>query len=116
MGHGWHIPRMPVPATQPTFADAVALRPARPEDAAALVRLAALDSACPPEGDVLLAEQGGVVRAAIELATGRVIADPFHPTTDLVALLRSRAQMLRQGVTQPGRRLLRRSPRRAPAC
>lgn len=109
---------MPATATQPAHTDAVALRPARPEDAAALVRLAALDSACPPAGDVLLAEHGGVARAALELATGRVIADPFHPTTDLVALLRARAEMLRRSerVGMSPRRLLRRSPRRAPAC
>lgn len=108
-----------MPATAPptaTHDDAVALRPARSEDAPALVRLAALDSTHPPVGDVLLAEHDGAVRAALEIATGRVIADPFHPTTDLVALLRSRADMLRRSVSQPGRRLLRRSPRRAPAC
>ncbi len=99
-----------------TTTDAVVLRPARPEDTAALVRLAILDSARPLTGDVLLAEHDGVPRAALALDTGRVVADPFHPTTDLVALLRSREKSLHGSVTERGRRLLRRSPRRAPAC
>jgi hypothetical protein len=101
-----------------TTTDAVVLRPARPEDTAALVRLAVLDSARPLTGDVLVAEHDGVPRAALALDTGRAIADPFHPTTDLVALLRSRAETPRRtgrsGAT--GRRLMRRSFRRAPAC
>lgn len=107
---------MPAPAARPAPADAVVLRPARPADAAVLHRLAALDSAAPLDGDVLLAEHDGVARAALELATGRCVADPFHPTADLVALLRSRAEALRRTIPRPGRRLPRRAPRRAPAC
>lgn len=107
---------MPATTRQPTASDAVILRPAREEDVTVLTRLAALDSARPLSGEVLLAEHDGVARAALELGTGRSVADPFHPTTDLVALLRSRAASLRRSVPEPGRRLLRRSLRRTPAA
>lgn len=70
--------------------DAITIRPARPSDRPALRRLAALDSARPPSGEVLLAETGGEVRAALPLGGGRPIADPFHHTADLVALLELR--------------------------
>jgi hypothetical protein len=65
------------------------LRPATSVDAADLERLAALDSASPLEGEVLLAYAGGDVRAALSLETGRAVADPFFPSAELVALLRA---------------------------
>ena len=43
----------------PTTTDPVVLRWAAPADATVLSRLAALDSARPPRGRVLLAEVGG---------------------------------------------------------
>ena len=46
--------------------------------------LAALDSARPLDGAVLVAETGGLLRAARSLRDGRTIADPFAPTADLV--------------------------------
>jgi hypothetical protein len=67
------------------------LRPATSVDASDLERLAALDSASPLEGEVLLAYAGGDVRAALSLESGRVIADPFWPSAELVELLRSAA-------------------------
>ena len=67
------------------------LRPASAADTAALERLAALDSAGPLTGEVMLAYAGGEVRAALALETGRAIADPFYPSADLVALLRAAA-------------------------
>jgi len=67
------------------------LRPASSLDTADLERLAALDSSRPLEGDVLLAFAGGEVRAALSLDSGRVIADPFYPSADLVELLRAAA-------------------------
>ena len=54
----------------------VVLRLGREEDTPALRRLACLDS-------------------AISLHSGRVVADPFQPTEDLVALLRARLTLLR---------------------
>ena len=65
------------------------LRPATSVDTADLERLAALDSARPLEGEVLLAYAGGDVRAALAVETGRVVADPFYPSADLVELLRA---------------------------
>jgi hypothetical protein len=65
-----------------------------PDDAEPLGRLAALDSSTPPPHPVLLAEVDGELRAALSLADGHVIADPFQPTEPLVALLRTRAQQL----------------------
>ena len=65
------------------------LRPSTAADAAALERLAALDSARPLTGEVMLAHAGGDVRAALSLETGRVVADPFYPSAELVELLRT---------------------------
>jgi hypothetical protein len=60
-------------------------------DAGAVTRLAALDSASPPTGELLVAEVGDELWAAVELGTGSAIADPFRPSADLVELLRLRA-------------------------
>jgi hypothetical protein len=73
-----------MPMTSPLL-----LRPSTAADAAALERLAALDSARPLTGEVMLAYAGGDVRAALSLGTGRVIADPFYPSAELVELLRA---------------------------
>ena len=67
----------------------VLVRPARTVDAADLAALAALDSAAPLTGDVLLAVSGGEVAAAMSLDTGAVVADTFVPTTHLIELLRT---------------------------
>ena len=72
----------------------VVIRAARGSDGSALDDLARLDSQRPLDGDVLLAEQDGTLVAA--LAGDRVIADPFRPTADLVALLRLRGGRGRQ--------------------
>jgi hypothetical protein len=88
-------------------APTVVIRAARGSDGAALVDLARLDSQLPPEGDVLVAEQDGALVAA--LAGNRVIADPFRPTTDVVALLRLRARRSAEHVSR--RRLRVRAPR-----
>jgi len=68
----------------------ITLRLACPDDAAAVARLAALDSRRVPTGQLLLAEIDGEPWAAIALATRLVIADPFRPTAALVDLLRRR--------------------------
>ena len=70
----------------------VVVRPARSVDTDALRVLAALDSARPLTGDVLIAVSGGDVAAAISLDTGAVIANPFEPTAHLVDLLRTAAR------------------------
>jgi hypothetical protein len=70
------------------------LRFAFPDDQPALWRLAALDSADVPTEPVLIAEVDGVPWAALSLADGSVVADPFRRTLHLVALLRARAGQL----------------------
>ena len=88
----------------------VTIRLAAPSDAAALRRLAQLDSAPILRGHVLLAETDGVPTAAISLRTGLVTADPFQHSALAVQLLRRRRyQLLRQGGdAAPARHVLRR--------
>jgi len=69
----------------------VVMRAARGSDGDALARLAALDSKREPRGELLVAEVDGAIHAAIQLDDGLVIANPFHPTAGLVALLELRA-------------------------
>ena len=73
----------------------VTVRHAGPADWDAIARLAALDSARTPPGPVLVAESDARLLAALPLASGRAIADPFSPTAELVAMLRLRAAQLR---------------------
>lgn len=82
--------------------NALTIRPADLTDSTALNRLAALDSASPPTGDVLVAEVGGELWAAVEVDSGAAIADPFRPSADLVDLLRLHAR----GEQRPARRAL----------
>jgi hypothetical protein len=74
-----------------TSTTALTIRVATSADAPALERLAALDSAKPLTGTVLLAESGGSAVAALSSADGRTVADPFVPTAGVVALLRVHA-------------------------
>jgi hypothetical protein len=74
----------------------ITLRYGFPDDAEAIARLSILDSAELPRQPTLLAEVAGELHAAISLADGRVVADPFHPTAMLVDLLRTRAEQLRR--------------------
>ena len=68
----------------------VTVRRSTSADQSALARLAALDSARPPRGPALLAEADTRMLAALPLGSGRPIADPFEPTSELVALLELR--------------------------
>jgi hypothetical protein len=70
---------------------AVTIRRAVAADARALERLAQLDCGRVPAGEVLVAEVGGELLAAVSVASGAVVADPFRRTADIVALLRVRA-------------------------
>ncbi|WP_445147626.1 hypothetical protein [Baekduia sp. Peel2402] len=69
----------------------VTLRAARPNDAPDVARLAALDSRRVPSGPLLLAEENGILRAALSTTSGATVADPFAPTEHLIALLRRHA-------------------------
>lgn len=82
-------------------------------DAPAIRRLAQLEGVPPPVGEHLVAEEHGTVRAALALHGGAAIADPFHPTAELVTMLSLRAARLappavdthpRRGIVAPARR------------
>jgi len=60
-------------------------------------RLAALDDAPELEGQILVALVGGQAVAALSVRGRRVVANPFIPTSDAVALLRLRAAQLSNG-------------------
>jgi hypothetical protein len=74
---------------------AVTVRAAGPGDAGALERLAALDERPLPQAPLLIGEVGSLTLAALSLADNRVVADPFVPTREVVALLKLRARQLR---------------------
>jgi hypothetical protein len=65
----------------------ITIRAAAPGDDRALRRLAQRDTQALPEGNLLVAEVGGELRAAISLDSGEVTADPFHRTQELVQML-----------------------------
>jgi hypothetical protein len=68
------------------------IRQADAHDGHAIHRLAAMDSASAPRGDVLVAEVDGELWAALEVDTSAAIADPFRPSGELVELLRFHAE------------------------
>ena len=88
-----------------TLSSQITIRPGYADDDRALARLAALDSAAGiPAAPLLVAEVDGDLQVALSLQDGAVIADPFHPTAELVALLRAHAA----AATSPRRRRRRR--------
>jgi hypothetical protein len=92
-----------------THIDGIRIRRLQDNDLAAIERLAQLDSRRPPEGTLLGVEIDGRLLAAISLATGESMADPFSRTGELRALLELRAAQLRR--RENGRRRL---PRHLP--
>jgi hypothetical protein len=92
------------------------IRRSTPDDAIVLMRLASLDSQRPLGPDALVAVVGGEIHAAVSLADGRAIGDPFRPTAELVALLRMRAEQLEAPAAERRPWLARLLPQRgAPA-
>ncbi len=72
------------------------IRRAAASDAAALARLAALDSSRAPRGDILLAEVAGELWAAVSLENFHAVADPFRPSGELAFVLIKHARRLRR--------------------
>jgi hypothetical protein len=70
------------------------MRIARADESAVVRRLAQLDDAPTPSGEILLALVDDEPVAALSLADGRVVANPFVRTAGLVALLRMRAAQI----------------------
>lgn len=71
------------------------IRPAAAADVHDVQRLAGLDSQPDLVGPVLIAEVGDEAWAAVEVRSGRTVADPFRPSADVAALVRARAAGLR---------------------
>jgi hypothetical protein len=102
-------------------ADSITIRRATPEDARALDRLARLDSQRLSRGPHLIALQGDDYVAAVSLADGRMVANPFVVSQPVVDLLRERVSGLdgrplpRRGVPAMGllRGLFPAAPHRA---
>ena len=72
----------------------IAIRSARPGDAAAIRRLAHLVGHPVPADPVLVAESDGTVIAALSTSSNELVTDPFLATGDLVALLQLRSAQL----------------------
>lgn len=69
--------------------DAITIRGSNLGDLPAVHELAQLDGGVEPQGDMLLAFVDGRLRVAVGRMDGRVVADPFHLTGDLVALVKT---------------------------
>ena len=81
--------------------NAFEIRAATSSDAATLRRLSQLDSQQPIKAPALVGAIDGHRVAAISLADGRVVADPFVPTDALTAHLRMRARALQAAARTP---------------
>ena len=92
----------------------VTIRPAGPADLAALQRLAALDSARLPRGELLVGLVDDVPWAALAVDGGAAIADPFRPSAGVLALLHERARLLGYPPSRSAR--MRRWRRRTVIC
>ena len=75
-------------------ANAYVIRQATIDDDRTLERLAALDSQRPLSGRALIGEIDGSPAAAISMADGRVVADPFRATAQLLPVLIMRRRSL----------------------
>ena len=97
--------RAPQPERIP-IEQTVTIRYAFADDAYALAKLAELDSSPQPAQPILLAEVDGTLWAALSMADGAVIADPFRRTRPLIELLAARAAQLSGSRSDRRRRVL----------
>ena len=84
----------------------ITIRRSKRGDEGVLATLAALDGRPEPRGAALLAFVDGEAWAAVPVAGGPAIADPFRPAGELVELLNARLAQLREptgGDEQAGR-------------
>ncbi|MFL5841295.1 MAG: hypothetical protein ACJ77Z_12675 [Thermoleophilaceae bacterium] len=89
----------------------IVIRSARSADEQALAVLGVLDGGRhTPEGQVMVAEVDGRLRAAVG-SNGAAISDPFWPSAELVSMLRVRIEGVAPVVRQP--RFVRRPVLRA---
>ena len=73
----------------------ITLRRAGTSDAPALATLAELDSQRLPNDEFLIGEVAGEPWAALGIASGILVADPYRPTVELAGLLRMHAESMR---------------------
>jgi hypothetical protein len=104
---------------RPNDAEPIEIHLATEADAPGLVRLAQLDSALAAaaelptrasSGDVLVATIRGRIVAALALADGLLVSDPFHRTDELIRLLHLRRHQIGRA-ERPRRRLAVLRPR-----
>jgi hypothetical protein len=88
----------------------VTFRHAVPADAEALTVLAQLDSSRAPTGDVIVAEAGDELWAAVSLDDGHAVANPFRPSGELTWRLMERAREINRTSRDSTRRGWRTSP------
>ena len=93
---GWFDRRERGTAASPIHWQPLTMRLATSADAPALERLAALDEKPAPAEPVLVGVLMAKPVAALSLADGHVVADPFAPTGELVELMRLRARQLQR--------------------
>ena len=84
------------PARRHQEHDDIELRLCKPLDDAALERLAELAERPVPHGRLVVALVAGELVAALPLAGGPALTDPFRPTAHLLRLLELRAEQLRE--------------------
>ena len=75
--------------------ESITIRPLREGDVAAVELLAELEERPVPPGPLQLAAVDGTVEAAIALAGGETVANPFSESAGAVSLLHLRAAQLR---------------------
>ena len=81
--------------------DPIVIRRSELLDAAALRRLAALDSRKLPQGRFLVAETGGELIAAAPLESDEpALSDPFRPTAEVQRLLEKQAESIRAALAR----------------
>ena len=85
------------------------IREATSNDHEVLNDLAGLDSAQPLHGDVLVAESENGPVAALEVQSGRAVADPFRYSDPAVGILRLRADQMRERAPRARKRNRRRA-------
>jgi hypothetical protein len=88
----------------------VTFRYAVPADAQALTELAQLDSSRAPRGDVIVADAGDELWAAVSLDDGHAVANPFRPSGELTWRLMERAREIGKESRGTPRRTWRASP------
>ena len=88
------------------------VRRGRHADTDALAILAKLDSARPLTGRTVVGEVDGRIVAAVSLHDGRVVADPFVSTAEVVEVLRFHTAGGRSATARPRRGFPRLAPPR----